>query len=212
MGRPKKTWNEQQAQTALERAKRAIKVFEVPDGNKISDMNFSEYANFKGIEIVENPSGAASRLGGWSINKELYIFIREFLPRGATILELGSGLGTQVLSHHYKMFSIEDDRNFFGKYNSNYIYAPIKNGWYDPNYLKGTLPTNYDLILVDAPSAIWGNDRRGFFEHRYLFDLSKPIIVDDTNRTNERKLVKLILSVSAKPRWLKVFKTFTVIL
>ena len=64
--------------------------------------------------------------GSWSINNFTFDYIREILPEGKTILELGSGFGTGELAKHYKMYSIEDNPEFIGKYDSKYIYAPIR--------------------------------------------------------------------------------------
>ena len=40
---------------------------------------------------------------------------------------------------YYSVFSIEHDQSWIGKYNTHYIYAPIKNGWYDIEILKREL-------------------------------------------------------------------------
>ena len=43
-----------------------------------------------------------------------------------TILELGSGEGTTYqLSQFFNMISIEDQKEWVGKYDSDYIYAPL---------------------------------------------------------------------------------------
>jgi len=87
----------------------------------------------------------------WSISAHLHNFIGATLPMGSTILELGSGRGTALLASHYGMHSVEHDLRFVGLYDSSYIHAPIRNGWYDTDVLRGELPDRYDLILVDGP-------------------------------------------------------------
>ena len=101
--------------------------------------------------------------GGWSINEVCFKYIREILPSGKTILEFGSGFGTEQLSKHYTMYSIENYEEWVGKYKSTYIHAPIRNyeiggselfgdeefftapdipeqkGWYDPDIVKKNL-------------------------------------------------------------------------
>ena len=136
-------------------------------------------------------------LGGWSISQELIDWIRENVPRGSVILELGSGYGTQVLADlGYSMYSVEHDPQYVGKYDSLYIPVPIKNGWYNPDSLR-KLPT-YDLLLIDGPPGIY--QRSNMIKHRHLFDWSKIVIVDDTNRADELKLSKWVgMKKNAQP-------------
>lgn len=122
---------------------------------------------------------AFGTFGGFSIEKELYDYICAILEEGKTILELGSGFGTGELAKRYKMYSIEQDSRWLGKYKSTYIYAPFINGWYDVNVLMDQLPSEYDLILVDGP--YWPEDRFGFAVYFELFRQDVPIIFDDVN-------------------------------
>ena len=64
--------------------------------------------------------------GGWAISKTCFDYIRELLPGGKVILELGSGEGTAELAKYYRMYSIENQKEWINKYDSTYIYAPIK--------------------------------------------------------------------------------------
>ena len=125
----------------------------------------------------------------WTIPKELFDWIRQNLPDGKTILELGSGNGTNELRKHYTVYSIEHDPKWL-KPNNNYIYAPIVsyNGyfWYDISKLQN-LP-EYDLLLVDGPTGTIG--RRGFVNHRALFNLEVPIVIDDTQRKAEMAMAE----------------------
>lgn len=54
---------------------------------------------------------------GWGLCPETFLEIQRILPKGSTILELGSGSGTEVLSREYSMISIEDDPKFIGNIN-----------------------------------------------------------------------------------------------
>lgn len=157
-----------------------------------------------------------SKLGGWAIQDSCYNFIKKILPEGKVILELGSGLGTDYLSKHYTMYSIENYTEWVGKYKSTYIYAPIKNydsewtspelpgehsdrqsGWYDPALLVGNLPEHYDLILIDGPNGMFG--RGGFLKHIDMFDTTVPMIFDDINREPERQLMIKISELLNRP-------------
>ena len=68
-----------------------------------------------------------NKFGGWAIEESCFNLIKEILPKGKTILEMGSGYGTDFLSKYYNMISIENQPEWVGKYNSNNIEVPIKN-------------------------------------------------------------------------------------
>lgn len=146
------------------------------------------------------------KLGGWAIQESCYEFIKKTLSEGSTILELGSGIGTDYLSKHYTMYSIENYLEWVDKYNSTYIFAPIESyndkwsapdlpgehapkqsGWYNPELLKNNLPESYDLILVDGPNGMFG--RGGFLKHIDMFNTNVPIIFDDIDRESEMQLM-----------------------
>lgn len=130
----------------------------------------------------------------FSIGFNLYAYIRYHLPRGKTILELGSGEVSSLLSLDYQLYSVEHDQNYIGRYNTNYIYAPIKDGWYDIE--KEELPNFYDLLLIDGPPEKIG--RYGIIEHLDLFDLTN-VIVDDTHREMEKEIATAISDIKDKP-------------
>lgn len=125
--------------------------------------------------------------GGWSISKQLYDYILTILEPGKTILELGSGSGSEELAKVFEVFSIEHDKTWLNKYPVNYIYAPIVDGWYDLEILKEQIPEKYDLIIVDGPTGTIG--RYGFFSNLELFNTDLPIIIDDVNRAEEFRLM-----------------------
>ena len=79
--------------------------------------------------------------------------IRQLAASNSTIVELGSGNGTNRLVSEYTVYSIEDDEKWGGYCEgSNYIHAPLINldeseepiRWYDPAILKNSLPESYD--------------------------------------------------------------------
>lgn len=123
----------------------------------------------------------------FSIGFNLYAYIRYHLQRGKIILELGSGEVSNLLSLDYQIYSVEHDKIYIDRHDTNYIYAPIKNGWYDLD--SGDLPNLYDLLLIDGPPEKIG--RYGIIEHLDLFDLTN-VIVDDTHREMEKEIAKAI--------------------
>lgn len=140
-------------------------------------------------------------LGGFSISEDLFLYILKTLEEGSTILELGSGIATVELAKYYKMYSIEHDKAYLSLQPSKYIYAPIKNyenhRWYDIDYLKCQLPTNYDLLLIDVPTGDIG--RYGFYYFLELFKTDITIIFDDANRNAELKLALDVAEKLGKP-------------
>ena len=126
--------------------------------------------------------------------------IEKTLEKGSIILELGSGDGTlDLIKKGYKVISIEQDSAWQFKYHDNYIAAPIKKyedyWWFDSEYLS-ELPA-YDFLLIDGPTGPpeeeYDNCRIGLLDHKHLFNLEVPILVDDTDRPSERELAEELL-------------------
>ena len=141
-----------------------------------------------------------NELGGWSISERLLHTMLEYVPRGV-VLELGSGYGTEILSQHYTVYSIEHDPRWIGKYESTYIHAPIVGSWYDLEVLNEELPKiePYDILLIDGPPWVIG--RSGFAFNLDLFDTSVPIFFDDIHRSDDALLVKTVSQMLDRP-WL----------
>lgn len=169
-------WSQKQelskAAAAYEKARKLDATFEFP------------YETLRRMYNIDN-------LGGWAIGEELYLYILQFLSPGATILELGSGTGTQELSKYYNMISVEHNKDWLNRYKSKYIYAPLVNDfWYDATILAEELDgINYDLLLVDGPPQ---HRRVGILEHLNLFHWDVPIILDDMVRTIDRYTMNYI--------------------
>lgn len=143
-------------------------------------------------------------LGGFGIEKKLFEWIIAYLGDSKkTILELGSGEGSSFeLSKHYKMYSVEHDKNWINKYDSTYIFAPIKNKWYDTEILARELPKQYDLLLIDGPPEEIG--RAKMAENLGLFLKGIPYVFDDINRPEERRMVlKVSRELGKKIKFLK---------
>lgn len=129
--------------------------------------------------------------GGWAISKELFDWILENIPTGSTILELGSGNGTKELVKFYNVYSVEHDIRWVDLVpKSNYIHAPLVDGWYDIEVLKEKLPISYDLLLIDGPI---GENRVNIMRYYDMFNKNVPIIIDDTNRENDKNMSLFLL-------------------
>lgn len=132
--------------------------------------------------------------GGWGINWEIFQWIVSHLPKGSTILELGSGKASSELNRYYQLYSVEHAEHFIGMYNTNYIYAPSPDNppnassWYDADILKSNIP-KYDLLLIDGPDH---GARKNILLNMGLFDWSKPLIIDDMQEADLLDLGKKI--------------------
>mgnify|MGYP000188442185 CR=1 FL=1 len=137
----------------------------------------------------------------WMMPREAFEWIEEHIPIGSKVLEFGSGKGTERLSHNYTLFSIEHNPEWIGRYNSNYIYAPIKLaptdsseqgiGWYDIEIIKQNLPDeDFALIIIDGPPASIGRSR--ILNHLWILGKSDYILIDDLHRKEEYSLSQRI--------------------
>lgn len=131
---------------------------------------------------------------GWMINKtemtannKTIEYIISNFEKGSTILEFGSGKGTEILSKHFKMISIEEDEDWVGEYDSEYLHAPIKDDWYDIDLVNEFLKDKtYDLIFVDGPA---GGKRSKMYEllKEEKLQINKDVwfIFDDMDREDD---------------------------
>lgn len=131
------------------------------------------------------------------------------MPRGSTILELGSGKGTGILAQDYDMISIEHDKKWVGLHRSRYVYAPMEAfrkqcgvfpkdvAWYNREILRREMPklSPYQLILIDGPPNKFG--RGGFLKWLDLFRTDVPMVFDDAHRGRE---IHLMTKLSARLR------------
>ena len=123
------------------------------------------------------------------------------------ILEIGAGYhSTNVFSKYFaKVHSIENNQDFIGLYNSNYIHCELNpiTGWYENDQLRSALTFDYDLIILDGPEGLYRPPfllpplmvvRAGFFYISWpLWKKGIPIIIDDTDRPwIEKGLAQLI--------------------
>lgn len=168
-------------------------------GDKLtSNKNSSKYGLFE--RIRDNWP-----LDDWSINVECFEKIVEILDFGKTILELGSGKSTQILSNFYNMISVEDNEEFLNKYNSNYISVRSETGatgGYDFAELKDKLGgIEYDLLIIDGPN----DNREKIIDYINDFNTDVPIIFDDTQVYEEHaialsnKIGKKYETIQCKP-------------
>ena len=135
--------------------------------------------------------------GGNEISLELFIYLKDFLPSGKTILELGSGWGTSQLIRYWNVWSIESNPEWHAKFNKNQsVLVPIKDTWYDPEILKKFLSgLTYDLLLVDGPY----DNREGLITHFDLFNPQIPIVFDDVARDEGKAIAEAIANKTGRP-------------
>lgn len=122
--------------------------------------------------------------GCWSIDVSLFNWMKSNVESGKDLLELGSGNSTNELCKLWNVYSIEENIDWVNRFHSRYIYAPIKENWYDLDIVKNNIPKNIDIILIDGPAH---GDRNGFFDNISMFlDLNPGILVfDDVDRVSD---------------------------
>lgn len=149
--------------------------------------------------------------GSASMTKDCVEYIKKILPKGSTILELGSGHGTTWLADAgYKMYSVENQPEWFDKFPKHTTYINCRSkkydeiytkpdgfdndkAWFHPDDIFSNLPDSYDLILIDGPGGFahgWG--RGGFWKHIDKFNTDVPMIFDDINRPSESDLMEKV--------------------
>jgi hypothetical protein len=124
--------------------------------------------------------------GGWSIDEIVFNWIKDNLDSKKLLIEIGSGQTTEKLIKNWNVISIEEDIEWVNKFHENYIYAPIKDDWYDFDVLKNKLPVKIDGLIVDGPAK---GSRMGLVDKIGFFIEKKPeiIIFDDINRINDKE-------------------------
>lgn len=170
--------------------------------------------------------------GGASLEENAFNTILKILPRGKTILELGSGYTTRrLVQEGYVVHSIEHDEEYLDLYHNNYIYAPLeyfkpivrfkhidsdntpRNLWYDVNAVReGVKDLDYDLFIIDGPPTFY--NRVGLLKRLHLFNLDVPILIDDYNRDSQividmsHRLKKPYMVHGAENKMKKLYATF----
>ena len=159
------------------------------------------------VRAGDDVDSERTMFSGSGISAACLAWIREHIPRGSLVLELGSGpVSTQYLSRDYRLVSVEHDPAYLGAYPSEYVHAPLEDGWYAVDPIRWKLAElrerglRYDLFLVDGP--IGSEARAGLLLHLDLFDLSVPVIVDDVEREAEREIVlEIARQTGREPAW-----------
>lgn len=138
-----------------------------------------------------------NNLDNWSISIELYQWVIDNLKEDSIILEFGSGKGTVELTNFFKVFSVEQSEHWVGfAPKSNYIHAPLKNGWYDEDIVFNNIPSQYDLIIVDGPAG--SHSRPGIDKHWDKLNTNIPILFDDTHRPIDKQHALSVASMLNK--------------
>ena len=150
----------------------------------------------------------------FAICEHTFKWITDNVPANSTIVELGSGTGTVELCKHFKVFSVENNKQWVDYVKeSNYIHAPLKDygdhKWFDEDSIKENLPDDYSFLLIDGPHA----HRVGFHKHIHLFKQDISWVFDDTHVEHNLKEAIKCAELLGRPyeTFQGVVKKFTVI-
>ena len=147
-------------------------------------------------------------------SKEAFMILKEiiYLVSPEILVEFGSGKSTIHLSEYChnkskELISIESNFLYYLKiknelrkqsYNKQFLnYVPIKNGWYEINFLNRIKNINRaELIFIDGPCSTKNNARNTFVGNKFIRTISqncKLMIIDDIDRDEVRASSKYIL-------------------
>ena len=99
--------------------------------------------------------------GGWSFSCDFLNLVKGEVPSGSTILEFGSGDGTEKLCENYTVYSIEEKViEFIGD-------------------------LDYDAIIIDGPAY---GLRKGMIDILEHLNLDVPIFIDDIDRPDDKSV------------------------
>lgn len=120
------------------------------------------------------------------------------------VVELGSGHGSTRLSSllpkTLRLISVEHNKQYVGLVPGPlYVYAPIRDGWYDRGVLEKHLPKPDQIaaVVVDGPPKAIG--RRGILNNLDLFSPLVPMLFDDVHRELELQLANEVGARRSQP-------------
>tara|TARA_Y100000589_G_scaffold193922_1_gene183444 strand:+ start:29 stop:877 length:849 start_codon:yes stop_codon:yes gene_type:complete len=136
----------------------------------------------------------------WSLCDAAIYTIMTLTDDNSTIVELGSGYGSSLISKNRNLVAIEHDERFVSRYpDVNYLYSPLvslqgsdkpEQLWYDSELISNGIPAKHDLIILDGPPADVG--RTGVLQNLSLFDPDAIWIIDDVVRPSEQYIANVI--------------------
>lgn len=148
--------------------------------------------------------------GGWALgaNALTWLLLHVDRDRDCSIVELGPGTSSVVLSRclpRASMWGVEHDERFVpmveralevhGANRYRLLHAPLRPTgtgrlWYDPAVIE-SLPDTIDILIVDGPPNLGGDGARELAMPELGGRLRKGalVLVDDTHRTDERRMV-----------------------
>lgn len=154
------------------------------------------------LDVFEIDGTFAERFDDWNdhghmaIDKEILALIRQTLPQGSVVVEMGSGTGSRQLARWYEVYSIEHDYEWaHAGHAPRVIHAPLDDsGWYSREAIAAGLPEHYDLILADGCAK-----RDGFLTNLDLFRPDVPIVFDDLQFELERETMQALATKLGRP-------------
>lgn len=146
----------------------------------------------------------------WPLAPSALHWIQANLPEGNGILEFGSGTSTGILSRHYRMISVEQDAAWLGKHDSQYVHAPIVDGWYDLDVMQQCVfgRRDYDLIIIDGPTETSGSRDR-LLDHFHLMRRDVPVLIDDIYRPHVRRFARRLISLLGGKKDVRIVRRLT---
>jgi hypothetical protein len=130
----------------------------------------------------------------FNLNQNAFQYFCKKIHKNSLVLELGSGNSTKFLTENYIVHTIEHDEKWMNKYKKAiYHMVPISDKGFGYNQNK-LLEETKDIvpygIIIDGPPH---KGRSGALCLKKQFKKCKVLLVDDTHRKEERKLIETII-------------------
>ena len=140
-------------------------------------------------------------LGGISL--EVLDKFLSLIPKGSSILELGSGFSSNyMVDKGYEVYSVEHNIKWVGSFLSvNYFFIPLGvDGFYEHEAFKREVIDNnsFKFLVIDGPPACYigrETSRWGINDYPEFLKGCEVILVDDTHRPAEKKLAMSIVKL-----------------
>ncbi len=172
--------------------------------------------------LVSNEYTPLPALGGAALSPAAaHQLITAYMTyRPTTLVELGPGASTILLvvacrraCLSTRFYGVEHDERYLTALrqvlhrldasNVHLVHAPLSDGgWYDEKIVAAEVPDQVDFLVVDGPPNVQGRGarRRGFSSLQHRLAPGAIVLVDDTNRRDERAMVEGWLSTEADLR------------
>ena len=115
------------------------------------------------------------------------------IPEGAKVLQFGTSTKSGWLAKRYLLCTVESKIEEINEHDSEYVFAPLADGWYSRDEIAKFAPTEYDCILINS-----GVHQKGILKNLDLLSKRVPIFVQ-SDKDLARRLSKGLNNLQITP-------------